>query len=154
MTPNDVIKYLNNLAKFIKQGEQEMQVLVTSAMTGIITGRIFNNISGSKNTNDTSLGVYSPQYAKQKAKKFGKSLSTKVNLYYTGTLFGSVKQVKKDDVYIAVTDVKYPKTNTIEVASHLEKQYGQIFAPTTPEEEEAISIATKYAIRRANEFKP
>jgi len=176
MTPNEVIKYLNNLAKFIKEGEQEMQVLVSNAMTGVITGRIFNNIQGSKDENNESLGYYSTSYAKQKAKKYGESLATKVNLYATGTLFGSVKQVRENDnVYIAVTDVNYqnvpPKTkkkkdgttyttkgskgtDTIKVAEHLEKQYGEIFAPTTEEEEEAIDIATKYALERAEKFKP
>lgn len=155
MTPNEVIKYLNNLAKFIKEGEQEMQVLVSSAMTGVITGRIFNNIQGSKNENNESLGYYSPSYAKQKARKYGKSLATKVNLYATSTLFDSVKPVRENDnVYIAVTDVNYKYTTTTEVASYLEDKYGTIFAPTTEEEEEAIDIATKYALERAEKFKP
>lgn len=154
MTPNEVIQYLNRMAIFIKEGEQEMQVLVTSTMAGKIGNRIFNNLDGSKNSKDESLGFYSPEYAKQKAKKFGKSLSTKVNLYATGTLFGSLKQVNNsEDTYLAITDVKYQtKTNTVKVSQYIDEQYGTTFAPTTKEEEQAIAVATKYADKRAKEF--
>ena len=174
MKPDDIIKYLDSLAKFIQESQQEMQVLVSGAMAGKMTGRIFNNQEGSENTLGESLGTYSPAYKKAKAKKYGDILASKVNLYASGTLFGSVRQVNdKSNVYVAVTDVKYqnvpPKTkkrkdgttyttkgskgtDTIKVAEYLEKQYGEIFAPTETETEKAVEIGKKFIYKRVEQF--
>ena len=99
---------------------------------------MFNNQEGSKNAASESLGVYSEAYKAAKTKKYGASLASKVNLYASGTLYGSVKQVKSaNDTYVAVTDVKYPTgQSTVEVAGYLNKQYGEIFAPTKEEVKE------------------
>lgn len=154
MKPDDVIKYLDSLAKFIQESQQEMQVLVSGAMLGIMTKRIFNNQQGSENSFGTNLGVYTPAYAKAKAKKYGTKLSTKVNLYASGTLFGSTKQVQdKGNTYISVSDVKYPKgQNTVEVSNYIDKQYGETFAPTESETDKAIALGTKFINRKVEQF--
>lgn len=154
MKPDDVIKYLDSLAKFIQESQQEMQVLVSGAMLGTMTKRIFNNQQGSENSFGTNLGVYTPAYAKSKAKKYGYRLASKVNLYASGTLFGSTKQLQENEnIYIAVSDVKYPKgQNTIEVSNYLEKQYGEIFAPTKTETEEAVALGKKFIYKRVEQF--
>ena len=175
MKPDDVIEYLDSLAKFIQESQQEMQVLVSGAMAGKMTGRIFNNQEGSENTLGDSLGVYSSSYKAAKIRKFPNDGSqSHVNLFATRTLFGSVKQVnEKGNVYVAVTDVQYqnvpPKTkkkkdgttyqtkgsvgtDTIKVAEHLEKQYGEIFAPTTKEKDQAVEIGKKFIYKRVKQF--
>jgi len=142
MKTSEVIPYLNDMAKFIQESQQEMQVLVSGAMLGTMTKRIFNNQQGSENAFGTNLGTYTPAYAKSKAKKYGAKLASKVNLYASGTLFGSQKQVQdKGNTYIAVSDVKYPKgENTVKVSEYLDKKYGEIFAPKESEREKAIEI--------------
>lgn len=175
MKPDDVIKYLDSLAKFIQESQQEMQVLVSGAMAGKMTGRIFNNQEGSENTLGESLGTYSLEYKKQKIRKYPNDGSqSHVNLFATRTLFGSTRQVNdKGNVYVAVTDVKYlnvpPKTkkrkdgttyttkgskgtDTIKVAEYLEKQYGEIFAPTETETEKAVEIGKKFIYKRVEQF--
>jgi hypothetical protein len=81
-------------------------------------------------------------------------LASKVNLYASGTLYGSVKQVKSaNNTYVAVTDVKYPTgQSTVEVAGYLNKQYGEIFAPTEAEVKEIEIIGDKFVKRKTDEY--
>ena len=154
MKPDDVIEYLNKMAKFIQESQQEMQVLVSGAMLGTMTKRIFNNQQGSENSFGANLGTYTPAYAKAKEKKYGVKLASKVNLYASGTLFGSTKQVQdKGNTYIAVSDVKYPTgENTVKVSEYLDKQYGETFSPKESEKQKAIEIGTKFINRKVAEF--
>ena len=145
---------LNGLIKVINESEGELQVLISTSMIGIMSKRMFNNQEGSKNAEGKSLGVYSDDYKEAKTKKYGASLASKVNLYASGTLYGSVKQVKSGgSTYVAVTDVKYPTgQNTIEVAGHLNKKYGEIFAPTEAEVKEIEIIGDKFVKRKTDEY--
>jgi hypothetical protein len=115
---------------------------------------MFNNQEGSKNAASELLGVYSEAYKTAKTKKYGASLASKVNLYASGTLYGSVKQVKSgDNTYVAVTDVKYPTgQSTVEVAGYLNNQYGEIFAPTEAEVKEIEIIGDKFVKRKTDEY--
>ena len=141
---------LNGLIKVINESEGELQVLISTSMIGIMSKRMFNY----KNAASESLGVYSEAYKAAKTKKYGASLASKVNLYASGTLYGSVKQVKSGgSTYVAVTDVKYPTgQNTIEVAGHLNKKYGEIFAPTEAEVKEIEIIGDKFVKRKTDEY--
>lgn len=145
---------LNGLIKVINESEGELQVLISTSMIGILSKRMFNNQEGSKNAASESLGVYSEGYKAAKTKKYGASLASKVNLYASGTLYGSVKQVKSgDSTYVAVTDVKYPTgQSTIEVANYLNNQYGEIFAPTEAEVKEIEIIGDKFVKRKTDEY--
>lgn len=166
---------LNGLIQVINESEGELQVLISTSMIGIMSKRMFNNQEGSKNAASESLGVYSSAYKAAKTKKYEASLASKVNLYASGTLYGSVKQVKSgDSTYVAVTDVKYPSTppttktrkdgttyqtkgsangqSTIEVANYLNNQYGEIFAPTEAEVKEIEIIGDKFVKRKTDEY--
>jgi len=145
---------IRGLVTFLKESEAQLQVLTASNYAAIFTQRAFNNQEGSENATGQHLGIYSPEYAKIKAKKYGALLSTKVNLFATGTLFGSVKPVLKDGkTTLAVTDVKYPKgQSTVEVSEFLDKQYGEIFAPQEKEIEQIVAIAGKFINKRINEY--
>ena len=145
---------LNGLIQVINESEGELQVLISTSMIGIMSKRMFNNQEGSKNAAGKLLGVYSDDYKAAKTKKYGASLASKVNLYASGTLYGSVKQVKSGgSTYAAVTDVKYPTgQNTIEVAGHLNKKYGEIFAPTEAEVKEIEIIGDKFVKRKTDEY--
>ena len=145
---------LNGLIQVIQSSERELQVLVSSSMIGIVSKRIFNNQEGSKNAAGESLGAYSESYQASKAKKRGASLASKVNLYASGTLYGSMKQVSQSgNTYVAVTDVKYPNgQSTIEVAGFLNNQYGEIFAPTEAEIKEIKLIGDKFIKQTTDEY--
>lgn len=145
---------LNGLIKVINESEGELQVLISTSMIGIMSKRMFNNQEGSKNAASESLGVYSDDYKAAKTKKYGASLASKVNLYASGTLYGSVKQVKSGgSTYVAVTDVKYPTgQSTTEVANYLNNQYGEIFAPTEAEVKEIEIIGDKFVKRKTDEY--
>ena len=145
---------LNGLIKVINESEGELQVLISTSMIGILSKRMFNNQEGSKNAASESLGVYSESYKAAKTKKYGALLASKVNLYASGTLYGSVKQVKSgDNTYVAVTDVKYPTgQSTTEVANYLNNQYGEIFAPTKEEIKEIEIIGDKFVKRKTDEY--
>ena len=145
---------LNGLIQVINESEGELQVLISTSMIGIMSKRMFNNQEGSKNAASESLGVYSEAYKTAKTKKYGASLASKVNLYASGTLYGSVKQVKSaNDTYVAVTDVKYPTgQSTTEVANYLNNQYGEIFAPTEAEVKEIEIIGDKFVKRKTDEY--
>ena len=145
---------LNGLIKVINESEGELQVLISTSMIGIMSKRMFNYNEGSKNAAGESLGVYSSAYKAAKTADHGAMLAAKVNLYATGTLYGSVKQVKSGgSTYVAITDVKYPTgQNTIEVAGHLNKKYGEIFAPTEAEVKEIEIIGDKFVKRKTDEY--
>lgn len=145
---------LNGLIKVINESEGELQVLISTSMIGILSKRMFNNQEGSKNAANESLGVYSEAYKTAKTKKYGASLASKVNLYASGTLYGSVKQVKSGgNTYVAVTDVKYPTgQSTTEIANYLNNQYGEIFAPTEAEVKEIEIIGDKFVKRKTDEY--
>ena len=166
---------LNGLIQVINESEGELQVLISTSMIGIMSKRMFNYNEGSKNAAGESLGVYSSAYKAAKTADHGAMLAAKVNLYATGTLYGSVKQVKSgDNTYVAVTDVKYPSTppttktrkdgttyqtkgsangqSTVEVANYLNKQYGEIFAPTKEEVKEIEIIGDKFVKRKTDEY--
>ena len=145
---------LNGLIKVINESEGELQVLISTSMIGIMSKRMFNYNEGSKNAAGESLGVYSPEYKAAKTADHGAMLAAKVNLYATGTLYNSVKQVKSGgNTYVAVTDVKYPTgQSTVEVANYLNNQYGEIFAPTEAEVKEIEIIGDKFVKRKTDEY--
>jgi hypothetical protein len=141
--------------EFIVGSEQEMSVLASTALIGLASKRIFNNVSGSKNAEDESLGTYTDDYKIAKSKRFKGRNELYVNLYATGTLYGSLKQVKdnKNDTYVAVTDIKYPKgQSTVEVSDYLDKQYGEIFAPTSKEAKVVTETVDRFIIKKSKEF--
>jgi hypothetical protein len=145
---------LNGLIQVINESEDQLQVVVSTSMIGIVSKRIFNNQEGSKNAAAENLGTYSEAYKTSKAKKYGQALANKVNLYASGTLYGSVKQVKSGgQTFVAVTDVNYPSgTTTTKVAEYLNKQYGEIFAPTEQEVKEIKIIGDEFIKKTTDEY--
>lgn len=168
---------LNGLIQVINESEGELQVLISTSMIGIMSKRMFNYNDGSKNAAGKSLGVYSTEYKAAKTADHGAMLAAKVNLYATGTLYGSVKQVKSGgNTYVAVTDVKYPiiapktktlkdgttKTtkggggqSTVEISEYLQGKdftYGEIFAPTKEEIKEIEIIGDKFVKRKTDKY--
>lgn len=152
---NQVKSSLSGLIAEIKRSEGEIQVLASTVFIGIADRRIFNNQTGSENAAGETLGVYSSAYKKQKSRKYGGSLAAKVNLFASGTLFGSVKQVKDSEgTYVSVTDTSYPKgkTNTVKVAGYLEQQYGNIFEPTVSETKAVIDTVNDWVSKKTDEY--
>ena len=144
---------LNALVLDLKNSEGRAQVLASTTLIGLASRRIFNQQGGSENAEEQKLGVYSPSYKKQKENKYKGRDESKVNLYASGTLYGAVKQVKKDgQTYVAVTDVKYPNgTSTVDVSNYLDKQYGEIFEATNTEAKIVIETIDKFLFKEANE---
>jgi len=152
---SQIVSVLKRHVEFILGSEQEMSVLASTTFIGLGSKRIFDNQNGSKNSKDESLGIYSPAYKKAKEKKYKGRDESKVNLYASGTLYGSMKQVKdnNNDTYVAVTDVEYPKRqSTVEVSNYLDKQYDEVFAPTTKESEAVIKTVDSFIIKKSKEF--
>lgn len=152
-----VIDRLMQYVEVIKKNEQQLQVLVTTSMAATIGSRMFNNQEGSENAAGLNLGTYSESYQKQKEKKYGALLASKVNLYATGTLFGSLKTVTNNkDTYLAITDVKYKNKkkpiSTVDVMGYLDKQYGEISAPQEKEEDKVLEIAQKWISKQIRDI--
>jgi len=152
---SQIQKVLKAHIEFIVGSEQEMSVLASTTFIGLGSRRIFDNQNGSKNASDETLGIYTPAYKKAKEKKYKGRDESKVNIYASGTLYGSLKQVKdqKNDTYVAVTDVKYPNgQSTVQISDYLDEQYGEIFAPTSKESEVVIKTVDKFIIKKSEEF--
>lgn len=167
---------LNALVLDLKNSEGRAQVLASTTLIGLASRRIFNEQQGSENAEEEKLGAYSEKYLITKQKKYKGRNELYVNLYASGTLYGAVKQVKKDgQTYVAVTDVKYPiippktktlkdgttKTtkggggqSTVEISNYLEGtdfNYGKIFEATNTEAKIVIETVDKFLIKEANE---
>lgn len=144
---------LNGLIQNIQDNEANAQVLGSTTLIGLASRRIFNEQTGSENAEQEKLGAYSTDYLIAKQKKYKGRNELFVNLYASGTLYGATKVVKKgEDTYVAVTDVKYPNgTSTVEVSNYLDKQYGEVFAPTQTEIKAVIKVVDKYLFDKGNE---
>lgn len=173
---SQIQKVLKAHIEFIVGSEQEMSVLASTSLIGLASKRIFDSENGSRNADDETLGAYSEEYLIAKRARFEGRNELYVNLYATGTLYGSLKQVKdkNNDTYVAVTDVKYASTppitktrkdgstyqtkgtkggqSTVQISDYLDEQYGEIFAPTSKESEVVIQTVDKFIIKKSEEF--
>ena len=144
---------LNALVLDLKNSEGRAQVLATNTIKGLTYRRKFNEQQGKKNAEEEKLGAYSEKYLIAKQKKYKGRNELYVNLYASGTLYGAVKQVKKDgQTYVAVTDVKYPNgISTVDVSNYLDTKYGEIFEATNTEAKIVIETVDKFLFKEANE---
>lgn len=163
---------LNELVVDLKNSEQQAQVLASTTALGLVSKRAFNFKTGSKNAKDENLGAYTDAY-RIKKEKISKKDESHVNLYNTGTLYGSLRQVKKGkETYVAVTDVKYPlipsKTitrkdgttrqtkggggeSTVAVSDYLDTMYDTVFQTAESEIKIITKVVEDWLIDKANE---
>lgn len=148
----DAMMIINaELKRIISIGKESM-IVGAKAAEALSKRRIFST-SGSKNSNDTNIGLYSAFTLKKRA-EVGRNTGSNISLYYSGNLQDSVQIVDADNEVIlevinkTYTSSKfYPQGNskgTIELSNEIDMRYGEVFEATQREIDESRKSMEQY----------
>ena len=133
-------KELERIKEGIKEIHNDAVDIVLTNYSGEFKQRVFTD-TGSKNSDDVSLGSYKNKYYAKHRVALGRS-GNPINLSFSGELERSIKVVNiDDDTALVVTPVQYvnnrfyknPNANTDQVSTYIDKHFGETFEPTKDE---------------------
>ena len=156
---DDWQKELENIRLGIKEIHNDALDIVLTNYSGEFKQRVFTD-TGSKNSDDVSLGSYKNKYYASHRVALGRS-GNPINLSFSGELERSIKVVNiDDDTALVVTPVQYvnnrfyknPNVNTDQVSTYIDKEFGETFEPTKDELENNNKLLNTIIEEKFNEL--